>query len=120
VGRRTDLTTSPATPGPRLLRAKALMDERHPEPIDVASLAGAAGMSRAHFSREFHRAFGHPPHRYLTLRRMEHAATLLETTDHTVSVICRMVGLQSVGSFTTRFGRTFGTSPAAYRSARRS
>jgi AraC-like DNA-binding protein len=110
---------SPATPGQRLLRAKALMDTCYSDPLDVLSLAGAAQMSRAHFSREFHRTFGIPPHRYLTQRRMEHAVALLLTTDHTVSEICRMVGLQSVGSFTTRFGRTFGTSPAAYRAAHR-
>jgi AraC-like DNA-binding protein len=31
--------------------------------------------------------------------------------------ICLMAGFTSVGSFTTRFGRTFGLSPTAYPSA---
>jgi AraC-like DNA-binding protein len=76
-------------------------------------------MSIAHFIREFHRAFGHPPHQYLIARRMEQAAVLLRATDDTVAQICRTVGLRSVGSFTTRFGRTFGVSPTAYRASHR-
>jgi AraC-like DNA-binding protein len=48
---------------------------------------------------------------------MERAATLLREHDVGVHEVCRAVGLQSVGSFTTRFTRTFGISPAAYRSA---
>jgi AraC-like DNA-binding protein len=100
-----------------LLRAKDLIDARYREPLDVSTLAHAAHLSRAHFSREFRRAFGEAPHRYLLTRRMERAATLLRNTDRTVADICLMVGLRSVGSFTTTFGRTFGLSPTAYRAA---
>jgi AraC-like DNA-binding protein len=78
-------------------------------------MAAAAGLSRAHFSREFRRAFGEPPHAYLLSRRLERAAALLRTTDHSVAEICMSVGLQSVGSFTTRFTRTYGVSPTGYR-----
>ena len=46
---------------------------------------------------------------------LERAATLLRTTDWSVTRICYSVGLQSLGSFTTSFGRMFGTSPTAYR-----
>ena len=98
-----------------LLRAKDLADARYFEPLDVDDLAGAAGLSRAHFSREFRRAFGESPHAYLLTRRLERAAALLRTTDRAVAEICMDVGLQSVGSFTTSFTRTFGVSPTAYR-----
>jgi AraC-like DNA-binding protein len=101
----------------RLARARQIIDARYVEPLDVAALADAARLSRAHFSREFRRAFGVPPHRYLTTRRMHRAAALLRSTDYTVARICRAVGLRSVGSFTTRFGQTFGMPPTAYRSA---
>jgi AraC-like DNA-binding protein len=60
-----------------LLRARDLIDGRYFEPLDVASLARSAGLSRAQFSREFRRAFGDSPHRYLLTRRMERAAALL-------------------------------------------
>jgi AraC-like DNA-binding protein len=100
-----------------LLRAKDLADARYFEPLDVDRMAGAAGLSRAHFSRAFRRAFGEPPHAYLLTRRLERAAALLRTTDRSVTDICFSVGLQSVGSFTTSFTRTYGVSPAAYRAA---
>src|SRR5213596_2472575 len=100
-----------------LLRARDLVDERYAEPLRVDDLARAAGLSRAHFSREFRRAFGESPHAYLLTRRLERAAALLRTTDRSVADICVSVGLQSVGSFTTSFTRTFGEPPTEYRSA---
>jgi AraC-like DNA-binding protein len=98
-----------------LLRAKDLADARYFDPLGVDDLARAAKLSRAHFSREFRRAFGEPPHSYLLTRRLERAASLLRGTDRSVADICFSVGLQSVGSFTTSFTRTFGVSPTAYR-----
>jgi AraC-like DNA-binding protein len=100
-----------------LLRAKDLADARYFERLDVDDLARAAGLSRAHFSREFRRAFGEPPHAYLLTRRLERAAALLRSTDRSVADICFSVGLRSVGSFTTSFKRTFGSSPMTYRVA---
>lgn len=104
-------------PARHLLRAKDLADARYFETLDVDDLARAAGLSRAHFSREFRRAFGDSPHAYLLTRRLERAAALLRTTDNSVAEICFSVGLQSVGSFTTSFKRTFGKSPTAYRAS---
>ena len=100
-----------------LLRAKDLADAHFAEPLDVADLARAAGLSPAHFSREFRATFGESPHAYLLTRRLERAATLLTTTDRSVAEICFEVGLQSLGSFTTSFKRTYGLSPAAFRAA---
>jgi AraC-like DNA-binding protein len=106
-----------APPARHLLRAKDLADARYFEPLDVDDLARAAGLSRAHFSREFRRAFGESPHAYLLTRRMERAAALLRNTDRSVVDICLAVGLRSVGSFTTSFRKTFGVSPTTYRAA---
>jgi AraC-like DNA-binding protein len=104
-------------PARHLLRAKDLADARYFESLDVDDMASAAGLSRAHFSREFRRAFGESPHAYLLTRRLERAAALLRTTDNSVAEVCFSVGLQSVGSFTTSFTRTFGMSPTSYRAA---
>jgi AraC-like DNA-binding protein len=100
-----------------LLRAKDLVDARYRDPLDVPELARAAHLSPAHFNREFRRVFGETPHQYLLTRRLERAAALLRNTDRSVVEICLAVGLHSVGSFTTSFGRAFGLSPRAYRAA---
>jgi len=100
-----------------LLRAKDLADARYSDPLAVSDLAAAAGLSPAHFSREFRKAFGESPHQYLLSRRLERAASLLTSTDWTVARVCVSVGLSSVGSFTVSFGRMFGMSPTAYRAA---
>ncbi|MEA2367460.1 MAG: hypothetical protein QOH38_178 [Thermoleophilaceae bacterium] len=102
-------------PARHLLRAKQLVDVRYFEPLGVDDMARAAGLSRAHFSREFRRAFGESPHSYLITRRLERAAALLRNADHSVAEVCLSVGLQSIGSFTSAFTRTFGASPTAYR-----
>jgi AraC-like DNA-binding protein len=106
-----------APPARHLLRAKDLADARYAEALDVDDMAAAAGLSRAHFSREFRRAFGESPHVYLLTRRLERAAALLRTTDRSIADICFSVGLSSIGSFTTSFTRMFGSSPAAYRAS---
>src|SRR4051795_8823391 len=108
---------TPVPPARHLLRAKDLIECRYYEHLDVPALAGAARLSPAHFSREFRKAFGEPPHQYLLTRRLERAAALLRSTARSVADICFTVGLRSVGSFTTSFGRAFGVSPTAYRAA---
>ncbi|MEA2310745.1 MAG: hypothetical protein QOE28_713 [Solirubrobacteraceae bacterium] len=102
-------------PARHLLRARDLADARYAEPLGVDDMAAAAGLSRAHFSREFRRTFGVSPYAYLLTRRLERAATLLRVTDRSISDVCFSVGLASVGSFTTSFRRMFGVSPSAYR-----
>jgi len=102
-------------PARHLLKAKDLADSRYFEDLGVDDMARAAGLSRAHFTREFRRAFGETPRGYLLTRRLERAAGLLRNTDHSVISICMDVGLTSVGSFTSSFKRAYGMTPTAYR-----
>lgn len=104
-------------PARHLLRARDLADAHYAEPLNVDDLAAAAGLSRAHFSREFRRAFGVSPHAYLLTRRLERAAALLRNTDNSVAEVCLAVGLQGIGSFTTSFKRAFGKTPTEYRAS---
>jgi AraC-like DNA-binding protein len=101
----------------QLVRARDLADTGYTETLTVDDLAAAAHMSKAHFSREFRRAFGETPYAYLLSRRLERAATLLRGTDYTVADICMRVGLTSVGSFTTSFTRAYGVTPTQYRAS---
>jgi AraC-like DNA-binding protein len=104
-------------PARHLLRAKDLADARYAEPLEVDDLTRAAGLSKAHFSREFRRTFGESPYVYLMTRRLERAAALLRNTDYSVAEICLEVGLQGIGSFTTSFKRMYGMTPTEYRAA---
>jgi AraC-like DNA-binding protein len=106
-----------APPARHLLRARDLADRRYAEAIGIDEMAAAAGLSRAHFSREFSRTFGESPKAYLMTRRLERAAALLRNTDHSVSEICLDVGLVGLGSFTTSFKHHFGKTPTEYRAS---
>ena len=107
-----------AVPAERhLLRARDYADRHYAEPIGVDQMAAAAGLSRAHFSREFSRAFGESPKAYLMTRRLERAAALLRNTDRSVNEICLDVGLAGLGSFTTSFKHHFGMTPTEYRAS---
>jgi AraC-like DNA-binding protein len=108
---------TPVPPARHLLRAKDLADARYAEPIGVDDMARAAGLSKAHFSREFKRTFGESPRGYLITRRLERAAAMLRSTDRPVTEIFHSVGVESIGSFTAAFTRTYGMPPTAYRAA---
>ena len=93
------------------------MDERFAEPLGVEDVARAAGLSLYHFIREFRRAFGCTPARYLRERRLTRARQLLAVSDLPVTDICFAVGFESLGSFCTLFRKSEGTTPAAYRAS---
>jgi transcriptional regulator GlxA family with amidase domain len=100
----------------RLRQARDRIDRDFAEALDIPSLARGALMSEGHFQRSFRQAFGETPHAYLMTRRIERAATLLRTTDLTVTDVCMAVGSTSLGSFSARFSELMGVTPSAYRS----
>ena len=101
----------------RLCRARdRLRDPSEPAP-SVEQIAREVHLSPSHFHQQFTAVFGETPHQYLLTRRLERAAALLRNTDRSVADICFAVGLRSVGSFTTSFGRAYGMPPSAYRAA---
>jgi AraC-like DNA-binding protein len=52
-----------------LRRARDMIDRDYAEPLDIATLAAAAGYCPDHFIRAFRSAYGETPGRYLTRRR---------------------------------------------------
>jgi AraC-like DNA-binding protein len=99
----------------RLLRAKDQMDGACHEAWPIKRLAAFSGVSEAHFSRSFKRAFGLPPHRYLLTRRIEQAAALLRDTDLSITDIAFATGWESLGTFGRIFRDITGQSPGALR-----
>jgi AraC-like DNA-binding protein len=98
-----------------LRRARDLMDREYASALDVASLARAALMSTAHFSRQFRATYGETPYTYLMTRRIERAKALLRHGDLSVTEVCIAVGCTSLGSFSARFTELVGETPTAYR-----
>ena len=98
-----------------LRRARDLMDREYARPLEVATLARAALMSTAHFSRRFRAAYGETPYGYLMTRRIERAKLLLRGGELSVTEVCVAVGCSSLGSFSARFTQLVGETPTAYR-----
>jgi AraC-like DNA-binding protein len=97
-----------------LLRAKDMIDREFARELDVRALARRAHASPAHFSRSFKSAFGEPPHKYLTRRRIERAQELLRNTDLSVTEVSMGVGFRSLGSFSSAFRDLVGEPPSRY------
>lgn len=98
-----------------LRRARDLMDREYASPLTISTIARAALMSEAHFSREFRAAYGETPYAYLMTRRIERAKWLLRRGDLSVTDVCLEVGCTSLGSFSARFTELTGETPTAYR-----
>lgn len=97
-----------------LRRARDLIDQDYAEPLDVPSMARAALMSPAHFSRRFRAAYGETPYSYLMTRRIERSKALLRQ-GVSVTDTCMAVGCTSLGSFSSRFTEIVGETPSQYR-----
>ncbi|MEC3919531.1 helix-turn-helix transcriptional regulator [Nocardia sp. CDC160] len=99
---------------PHLRRARDLADRNYAEPLDLESLAAAAGVSKFHFLRCFAATYGKTPALYLAERRIERAQDLLRATNVTVTEACMLVGYSSLGSFSRKFTELVGMSPSEY------
>ncbi len=91
------------------------MHEHRAEPLALPALAREASLSRYHFLRLFHRAFGETPHQYLIRLRLEQAKALLAADRASVTDVCFEVGFSSLGSFSTLFAERVGCPPSAWR-----
>ncbi|MFD7659888.1 helix-turn-helix transcriptional regulator [Actinosynnema sp. NPDC059797] len=96
-------------------RAIDTMWDRYHEPLSLADLADTAILSKFYFSRVFRAMTGTSPGRFLTAIRLSKAKELLLETTASVTEISYMVGYNSLGTFTSRFTRSVGVSPARYR-----
>jgi AraC-like DNA-binding protein len=96
-------------------RAIDTMWDRYNEPLTLGELADAAILSRYYFSRVFRVMTGTTPVRFLTAVRLYKAKNMLLETSMTVTEISYQVGYNSLGTFTSRFTRSVGISPARYR-----
>ncbi len=96
-------------------RAVDLAEASVGEPLAVAHLARAAGMSPSHFSREFKREMGQTARTYLRCLRLERAKRLLAADDRPVTEVALECGFCSASHLATSFARAFRMPPSRYR-----
>jgi AraC-like DNA-binding protein len=89
-------------------RACVLLEREYAFALDVPTMARAALMSPAHFSRRFREVLGETPYGYLQTRCVERAMALLRRGDLAVTQVCMEVGFTSLGSFSSTFTRLVG------------
>jgi AraC family transcriptional regulator len=96
-------------------RAITTIWNRYNEPLSLDDIADSAILSKFYFSRTFREATGTSPGRFLAAVRLFRAKNLLLATSSSVTDIAYAVGYNSLGTFTSRFARSVGTSPGRYR-----
>ena len=88
---------------------------RFAEPLKVADLAAAAGLSSTQLERTLRRAVGMSPKQLLMRTRLDEAMRRLDDTDLPIAAIAGDCGFYDQSSFTRQFRRAVGMTPGAYR-----
>jgi len=109
------LTATGGLPGAALRRVLEHIDANVHRAPTLAELGGLVHMSAFHFSRLFKVSTGLPPHRFVVVRRIEHAKRLLAAGDIAIATVGRVVGFRTASHFTSAFRRVAGVTPSAYR-----
>ncbi len=89
--------------------------ERLERPLDVAAMAGHAGVSARTFARRFRAETGTTPLQWLLGRRVLEARRLLESSDLPVEDVAWRCGFGTAASLREHFRRATATTPTAYR-----
>jgi PAS domain S-box-containing protein len=89
---------------------------RFAEPLKVADLAAAAGLSTTQLERALRRAVGMSPKQLLVRTRLDEAMRRLDDTELPIATIAGDCGFYDQSSFTRQFRRAVGMTPGAYRS----
>jgi two-component system, response regulator YesN len=101
---------------PRVDRILRFIRARHGDPVlDLASMAGAARLSRCHVSRLIKHESGVGFATHLRAIRVRHAKHLLQSTDLSVKEIAAAVGYTNTNALDRNFKAVTGVTPTQYR-----
>jgi AraC-like DNA-binding protein len=89
------------------------MNFRHNLPLEA--FAQMCHRSLSTFKREFRKHYGVSPGRWLLDRRLEHSASLLQTTEMSVTEVMLECGFEDLSHFSRAFKEKFSQAPSAYR-----
>lgn len=91
------------------------MWERFRRPLTLQDVAASARLSRFHFIRVFKQETRLTPGQFLSAIRLYEAKRLILSTTQSITDVSLAVGYNSLGSFTSSFTASVGTSPGRLR-----
>lgn len=100
----------------RIAAGMAWALEHLDSPITLDELAAQSTMSRRSYLRQFAKATGTTPIRWLIEQRIQASLALLESSEFSVEQISARVGFESPVTFRHHFVRQMRTTPSDYRS----
>lgn len=90
-----------------------------PLPVTLAALAEAAHVSREHLCRQFRRNLGVGPAEYVSLARLERAASLLARSNLSIKEVSDAAGFTSQFHFSKKFKKVYAIPPRDFRQSAR-
>jgi AraC family transcriptional regulator len=108
-------------PNGRLRAVVEYLEEHLDASLRLEQLAAVARLSPYHFSRQFKRATGLPPHQYVIARRIERVRDQLQSgTDLSLAEVAVGAGFSDQSQFSNHFKRIVGVTPGEFRMTARS
>ena len=117
AGSSPEQTAKNASSYDRIMPAIQLIKSDLSQRPSLDDLAAACHLSPSHFSRLFRQIVGSAPQKFDAQIRLKTAASLLKSTDLTVTEIARSVGFDDPAYFARSFRQRFGVTPSEARSA---
>jgi LacI family transcriptional regulator len=105
---------------PKISAAVRFIRDHATENISVGDVLHAVPMARTLLERKFKQHFGHTPHEHIQRVRLDHAKSLLTSTDLGVGAIAERLGFEHPEYLSVAFRRATGFTPKAYRASHRS
>lgn len=102
-------------------RMKDMIDyihQNYAQSITIQDIASAANISKSECYRCFSEFSEMTPTDYINKFRLQQAAKLLITSDHSMADICYMTGFNNTSYFAKKFKEHYKISPTAYRTNR--
>jgi len=110
-----DLSVVPADQRDDIAEAMSWARLRLAQPFDLDHWSRAVTLSRRTFTRRFRDRTGDSPGQWLLLQRLDHARSLLETTEHGIDAVAEHSGFGSAASLRRHFREQLGTTPRQHR-----